>query len=189
MTRRGRGAWSGLAVLALCVAGGAARAEIAVPAELPPPDYAGQQYVDSKGCLFLRAGAPGEVIWIPRVTRKGVPLCGNPPSGQRVPVVEEGAAVTVPEAGATAPVEAAAAAPADRVAGIYVAVGSFGVAANADKAVARLQALNYQVAWGRRDGAALVTVYAGPFASAAEAERARAELRSLGFPDAIVTGR
>ena len=25
---------------------------------------------------------------IPRVTREGVPLCGNPPSGQRVPAVE-----------------------------------------------------------------------------------------------------
>jgi len=77
-----------------------AGAEPLRPAELPPPDYAGQQYVDSKGCLFTRAGRPGEVIWLPRVTRKGVPICGNPPSGRRVPVA--GTAATDPAApGAT----------------------------------------------------------------------------------------
>lgn len=71
-----------------------ARAEPLRLAELPPPNYAGQQYVDSKGCLFTRAGRPGEVIWLPRVTRKGVPICGNPPSGRRVPVA--GAATDEP---------------------------------------------------------------------------------------------
>ena len=76
-------------LLGLC---GPVLAEMVQPAELPPPDYAGQQYVDSKGCLFLRAGRSGAESWIPRVTRDGVPLCGNPPSGGRVPVVEEGAA-------------------------------------------------------------------------------------------------
>jgi hypothetical protein len=67
-----------------------ALAEPVVPAELPPADYAGQQYVDSKGCLFMRAGPEGNERWIPRVTREGTPLCDNPPSGQRVPVVDEG---------------------------------------------------------------------------------------------------
>jgi hypothetical protein len=52
------------------------------PSELPPPDYAGQQYVDSRGCLFLRAGYGGQTLWVPRVTRGGQPLCGYPPSGQ-----------------------------------------------------------------------------------------------------------
>jgi hypothetical protein len=65
-------------------------AEPVVPAELPPADYAGQQYVDSKGCLFMRAGPKGNERWIPRVTREGTPLCDNPPSGQRVPVVDAG---------------------------------------------------------------------------------------------------
>ena len=36
----------------------------------------------------MRAGPKDAETWIPRVTRDGVPLCGNPPSGQRVPVVE-----------------------------------------------------------------------------------------------------
>jgi hypothetical protein len=76
------------AALWLIVVGPAA-AEQAVPAELPPKDFAGQQYVDSKGCLFLRAGPKGRETWIPRVTRDGVPLCDNPPSGRRVPVAGE----------------------------------------------------------------------------------------------------
>ena len=73
---------------------GPSAAELAVPAELPPEDYAGQQYVDSKGCLFLRAGPKGNENWVPRVTRDGVPLCDNPPSGNRVPVVDKGTADT-----------------------------------------------------------------------------------------------
>jgi hypothetical protein len=67
---------------------GPSAAELAVPAELPPEDYAGQQYVDSTGCLFLRAGPEENETWIPRVTRDGVPICGYPPSGRRVPVAE-----------------------------------------------------------------------------------------------------
>ena len=63
-------------------------AEMAAPAELPPADYAGQQYVDSKGCLFLRAGPKGNETWIPRVSRDGAPLCNYPPSGRRVPVAD-----------------------------------------------------------------------------------------------------
>jgi hypothetical protein len=70
---------------------GPSAAELVAPAELPPADYAGQQYVDSKGCLFLRAGPKGTESWIPRVTRDGAPLCDNQPSGRRVPVAEENA--------------------------------------------------------------------------------------------------
>jgi SPOR domain len=72
-----------------------------------------------------------------------------------------------------------------------VAVGSFAVAANADRAAARLKALNYSVARGRMEGgsAGLLTVFAGPFASSDHAARAAGELRGAGFPDATVIGR
>lgn len=87
------GAYLRALAVGLLLAGPAA-AQLAVPAEVPPDDYAGQQYVDSKGCLFMRAGSKGDETWIPRVTRDGVPLCDKPPSGQRVPVADEAADAT-----------------------------------------------------------------------------------------------
>lgn len=160
------------------------------PAEFPPPDYRGQQYVDSKGCLFLRAGTAGATECFPRVTRKGVPLCGNPPSGNRVPIAgEAGGAVEAAPDTPTVKDVAPAEVEAPKVTldqGHFVAIGSFGVAENVEKAMTRLRALNYPVARGSLSGnGGLVTVFAGPFDSAEAATRAAGELRGAGFPDAI----
>ena len=78
------------------------RASGAVPAEFPPESYAGRQYVDSKGCVFIRAGVDGATTWVPRVSRSRQLICGFQPS---LPGVQRTA---------DAPAQAAQPAPAQR---------------------------------------------------------------------------
>ena len=70
----------GCAVLAALLAVSAAEArsvaQIGGPANPPPASYKGQQFVDSRGCLFLRAGSGRNVNWVSRIDTKRKPICG-----------------------------------------------------------------------------------------------------------------
>jgi len=95
-----------VAAAAFSLSVGAVSAQIAPiqPAEFPPASYKGKQYVDSKGCVFIRAGIDGNISWIPQVTRARKIVCGAQPTFARAPA-------PAPKPAAAPPVELTVAPP------------------------------------------------------------------------------
>lgn len=68
------------AVMGMAAAQAQTLREASPPAEFPPASFKGKQYVDSRGCIYIRAGIDGNITWVPRVTRGRKQVCGFKPS-------------------------------------------------------------------------------------------------------------
>lgn len=50
------------------------------PVNFPPSSFQGRQFVDNKGCAYIRVGVGPTVDWVPRVTRDRQQVCGLQPT-------------------------------------------------------------------------------------------------------------
>lgn len=70
--------------------------QVSGPANPPPASFKGQQFIDSRGCVFVRAGFGGVVNWVPRVDARHRPICNM---GAAAGNVAEAAPAGQPQAG------------------------------------------------------------------------------------------
>lgn len=76
---------------------------LVTPAENPPASFEGREYVDSNGCVFIRAGVDGATTWVPRVTRDRKPVCGFEPTFSAQQLATLNAPMTAPVVSAPPP--------------------------------------------------------------------------------------
>jgi hypothetical protein len=93
--------------IAATAADAQARRVSVIPAETPPASFSGSQYVDSRGCVFVRAGSNGQTTWVPRFGADRQPVCGFAPTSAGAAQDQAQVRPAAPEtpAPATLPVE------------------------------------------------------------------------------------
>jgi cell division septation protein DedD len=157
------------AVLASAILGASGQAAPGTePKELPPAGFSGNQYVDSAGCVFLRADLAGKTAWVPRVNRDRQPVCGYEstfPEGMldAAAALAGGAVAPTPEPEPVAAPAAASSAPA-----VQPVVAKTEKAAPARKKKAARVAAPKSLALVHRKAVALSATYCADRISAAQ---------------------
>ena len=158
----------------------------AAPAEAPPAAFKGRQFVDSTGCVFLRATISGKGQWLPLLAANDQPICAQ------VPTVGVKTAAPLPVAAPAVPpvADALAKQPAPNPTPItaaqhWIQVGAFADQANAQALHRRLIAQGWSVGHAPILGGKMIVVVVGPFAKPADLRAALARLRAAGFATAF----
>ncbi len=165
------------------VLAGLAQAAQAGPAEAPPEDFTGPEYVDSAGCHFWRAQLAGQTLWAEVIGADGQPVCDAPP-----PVAEVDPNLSPSDAlPALAPTRRGVS-PTFPQDGRYAQVGAFTSTRKADEIVLALQEAGFSVLrqdFSRGSGR-LRVLFVGPLGDQDRAQARLRDLRSLGFRDAFL---
>lgn len=173
-----------------------APAAFAAPAELPPANHSGDEYIDSRGCSFWKATLNGQTIWADVIGADGVPACKTAnaqepeaPANAEAAVADSAAPVDLSPSEAI-PLLAATrrgASPEFPQDGRYAQVGAFSPR-SADEVVVNLQEAGFEVL--RQDFAqgrgTLRVLFVGPLGDEAETATRLSALRRLGFRDAFL---
>lgn len=81
--------------------------QAATPAETPPSGYSNDVYIDSRGCVYVRASIGATVNWVPRLSRdRKTVVCGMTPTA--AVAVTSAPAAAPPAPGPAAPLAASA---------------------------------------------------------------------------------